>query len=189
MADPIYDHYVAAFSWLGTDEAVGAASAIRSLHFLSRALEAWVIPEGPVPLSQLLNIIDAELPHSEYRERARWVLDSSVGNLMTLLDRSMSFEDEPKEPVMSASIDYICLPDLSAIFSSGQLSSELSTFLRRLRDAFIGLGRVVVAPLINVYDLRSVLFHGFLLANTLIAVLSVIDYARSLPDVRDPVVP
>ena len=180
IADRIYQHYVNALEDLGNEEAIGAASALRNMNVIANILRRWRIPRSPVSLSAYYRSLDAVIPRGELKNRARWVLDSCVGNLLDAAFLSQTFDDEvTKLPIIPHQFEYACIPRCGKLFQSRIVPGNWMKWFHKLSREIIAFDKVQRQLLTNTSDLRSLLFHAYMMASTLHQTLSILDFADS----------
>jgi hypothetical protein len=184
LQDKIYKHYSSEMSWLGLDsESVEAGSIFRNLHIIARKLKRWHIGTRQMKLGDFVACIDREETHLEIKERCRWVLDSAVGDLLVVVEKAQSFEDDV---VLRAEVPKIILdacsemPSLAELFSSRILTGEWIKCVKGLIASFQLCDRQLRRYERNVYRIRSLLLQGYLLTSRLHQVLPVVDYLVAL---------
>jgi hypothetical protein len=184
LSDSIYQHYVEAYSWLGKDNSVSVATGLRNVHQVSDMLDRWKIPSRSVKLSIFYRSLRYAMPQGELRNRARWILDSSVGNLTEAVSLSEDFLDETvKVPILNFRTNY-APPRAVGLLGKGIVSMEWLRWFRTLTKEFNYFDGVQTRMLVNIYDLRALVFHAYLLASALHQGITIIDYSRSLRNIK-----
>jgi hypothetical protein len=169
QADRIYAHYLSHLEWLGNHlMAISAASALRNMHIVAKITKKWKIPKHPVELAALLQDLDrCGQGRHDVQERMRWVLDSSVGDLMKLAPISQTFEDDRYGSITipSSIIEvYGCMPNAMSLLRNEKIPTKWLLFLDSLKKSIANYDLYVRRRLFNAYDIRILLFCGYSLA-------------------------
>ncbi len=135
----IYDHY-STIKWLDETERIKLGTAFRIVHGLAVMLSRLDLSAKSLPVSTFSRDtgIDA-LANGGYQlhTEARIALDSTVGNLLGLVDVLENYQDNAESPRLLNYEDIILIgPENRQVIGGADVPSEWMDVIRTLRTAF-----------------------------------------------------
>jgi hypothetical protein len=180
----LFEHY-AGLDWFATPASnENAGTAFRGLAELGDAVSKLDLPEGP-PQS----IEQWHLENENLLDCIRWhafkTLDSSVGNLMSLVGESCQLETS-----LGNELDWLGesagsgQPDLAPLVRDEMIPPDWRSHIATLQEASIKLSREIVDGVSDFARGRFLLYQGFLVCMDVLRLVRSVEYALLLRTLR-----
>lgn len=177
----LYEHYSSCFAGMSNEDGVSLGSAFRILHEVSENLARLDLLADSMPVEGWQEAIKLnDLKSEGYDLKFEiWMAFGPVGQLAKLIDECKYLSpDTCGASTQEESLDYSILPDSQCLLKDKTITSQWMQLLRRLRERCLALDVELQKMATNCVDIRSLLFHGYLIAMLLHQVFSMLEFAE-----------
>jgi len=180
----LYKHYRDC-DWFGLEEENESAGVVfRAFCELSRAFQNCKFESTFGNIVEWVNQSGLDL--DEVRWHAFKALDSSVGDLMSLVQHgfSLTIPDSHAEVANVVDGTFPSSPDPKPLFTSGSITESWRQYLVQLQSALGDLSTKVHEFTRDASVGRSLIFRGFILSLEILRLVDCLEYAKLLTEER-----